>query len=111
MGRALPSQPPNLPSGSTYPDGSRPQLFIASSVLLSSSRKERTVPAFDVKPLDESTLLDFARLVEKHNGAWGGCWCMAFHSEGVGLNSSAAQNRCEKERRVRDNLGHAALVF
>lgn len=36
---------------------------------------------------------------------------MAFHSEGVGRNSSATKNRCEKERRVRDNLAHAALVF
>ena len=62
---------------------------------------------FDVKPLDESTWPDFARLVEKHNGVWGGCWCMAFHSEGVGRNRSAAQNRCEKERRVRDNRAHA----
>ena len=40
---------------------------------------------FGVKPLDESTWPDFARLVEgAHNGVWGGCWCMAFHAEGVG---------------------------
>lgn len=39
---------------------------------------------FGVKSLDETTGSDFARLVEKHSGVWGGCWCMAFHSEGVG---------------------------
>jgi hypothetical protein len=28
---------------------------------------------FCVKPLDESTWPDFADLVERHNGVWGGC--------------------------------------
>jgi GNAT superfamily N-acetyltransferase len=64
-----------------------------------------------VKPLDETTWPDFARLVERHNGVWGGCWCMAFHSEGVGRNKTAAQNRMEKESRVREGRAHAALVF
>ena len=63
------------------------------------------------KPLDETTWPDFARLVEKHNGVWGGCWCMAFHSEGVGRNRTAAQNRSDKERRVREGQAHAALVY
>jgi hypothetical protein len=40
--------------------------------------------AFTVKRLDEATWPDFARLVERHNGVWGGCWCMAFHAEGGG---------------------------
>ena len=66
--------------------------------------------SFTVKPLDESTWPDFARLVEKHNGVWGGCWCMAFHAEGVG-HTSAAQNRSRKETRVREGQAHAALVF
>jgi GNAT superfamily N-acetyltransferase len=66
---------------------------------------------FTVKALDESTWPDFARLVEKHNGVWGGCWCMSFHPEGVGRNKTAAQNRSEKERRVREGRAHAALVY
>ncbi len=61
---------------------------------------------YSVKPLDSSTWPDFARLVEKHKGVWGGCWCMAFHSEGVG-----GQTRSEKERRVREGRAHAALVY
>jgi len=32
---------------------------------------------FSVKPLSETTWPDFARLVERHNGVWGGCWCMS----------------------------------
>jgi GNAT superfamily N-acetyltransferase len=64
-----------------------------------------------VKPLDETTWPDFARLAEKHNGVWGGCWCMAFHPEGVGRNRTASQNRSDKERRVREGHAHAALVY
>ena len=65
---------------------------------------------YAVKPLDASTWPDFAQLVERHNGVWGGCWCMAFHAEGVG-HASAAQNRSSKERRVREGRAHAALVY
>jgi GNAT superfamily N-acetyltransferase len=64
-----------------------------------------------VKPLDEATWLDFARLVEKHNGVWGGCWCMGFHPEGVGRGKTVGQNRSEKECRVREGRAHAALVY
>jgi ribosomal protein S18 acetylase RimI-like enzyme len=66
---------------------------------------------FIVKPLDTSTWPDFAQLVEKNNGIWGGCWCMAFHQEGVGRTKSASQNRSEKEHRVREGQAHAALVY
>ncbi|MFN8597772.1 MAG: GNAT family N-acetyltransferase [Anaerolineae bacterium] len=69
------------------------------------------MPKFNVKPLDESTWPDFARLVEKHNGVWGGCWCMAFHAEGVGRGRTPTQNRTEKEGRVREGRAHAALVY
>lgn len=66
---------------------------------------------FDVRPLDESTWPDFAALVERHNGVWGGCWCMGFHPEGVGRDRTAQQNRDDKECRVREGRAHAALVF
>jgi hypothetical protein len=64
-----------------------------------------------VKALDETTWPDFARLVEKHNGVWGGCWCMSFHSEGVGDKKPPTQSRSEKESRVREGRAHAALVY
>ena len=51
---------------------------------------------FIVKPLDESTWPDFARLVEKHNGVWGGCWCISFHPEGYERNRTAAKNRIRR---------------
>lgn len=36
---------------------------------------------------------------------------MSFHPEGVGHTKTAAQNRAEKERRVREGRAHAALVY
>lgn len=63
------------------------------------------------KPLDETTWPDFAGLVERHNGVWGGCWCMGFHAEGVGRGKTPQQNRTEKEGRVREGRAHAALVY
>ena len=64
-----------------------------------------------VRPLDEASWPDFASLVERNNGVWGGCWCMGFHAEGVGRGKTAAQNRSEKECRVREGRAHAALVY
>lgn len=61
--------------------------------------------------LDASTWPDFAGLVERYNGVWGGCWCMSFHAEGVGRGRTAAQNRADKEARVREGRAHAALVY
>ena len=36
---------------------------------------------------------------------------MGFHAEGVGRTKTPAQNRSEKEARVREGRAHAALVF
>ena len=33
-----------------------------------------------IKPLDANTWDAFARLVERHNGVFGGCWCTWFHT-------------------------------
>lgn len=63
---------------------------------------------FAVKPLAPSTWSDFAAIVERHNGVWGGCWCLAFHPEGA---ERSAQRRQKKECRVRDGTTHAALVY
>jgi GNAT superfamily N-acetyltransferase len=67
------------------------------------------MPSFSAKALDETTWPDFAQLFERHNGVWGGCWCMAFHPEGVGRTKTA--HRSEKECRVREGRAHAALVY
>jgi GNAT superfamily N-acetyltransferase len=64
-----------------------------------------------VRALDATTWPDFADLVARHNGVWGGCWCMGFHAEGFGREPSAAKNRANKECRVREGRAHAALVY
>ncbi len=66
---------------------------------------------YTTRLLDASTWPDFAALVERHNGVWGGCWCMGFHPEGLGDRTSAARNRSLKEVRVREGRAHAALVY
>ena len=34
-----------------------------------------------IRPLSASTWDAFANLVERNNGIYGGCWCIAYHSE------------------------------
>jgi GNAT superfamily N-acetyltransferase len=70
-----------------------------------------SITGLRARPLDASTWPDFAQLVERNNGVWGGCWCMGFHPEGVGRTKTVAQNRAEKEARVRAGRAHAALVY
>ena len=49
--------------------------------------------------------------MEKHNGVWNGCWCVAFHlGRGEAVNTSEAR-REYKERLVRANRSHAALAY
>jgi GNAT superfamily N-acetyltransferase len=66
---------------------------------------------YTVKPLDESTWDAFAALVERNNGVFGGCWCMGFHPDGVGKDTTYELNRERKLERVRAGTAHAALVF
>ncbi|TIU37211.1 MAG: hypothetical protein E5W28_07565 [Mesorhizobium sp.] len=63
--------------------------------------------SFSTKPLDMATWPDFAALVERHNGVWGGCWCMAFHAKGSG----AVGNREAKEAWVREQGRTVAGAF
>jgi GNAT superfamily N-acetyltransferase len=64
-----------------------------------------------VKELAPDTWDAFATLVERHNGIWGGCWCLAFHPKNPERGKSLAGNRALKERLVNEDLAHAALVF
>ncbi len=67
--------------------------------------------SLEVKPLTLETWPAFARLVEKHHGIFGGCWCIGFHlREGEGKKGAAAY-RAMKEARVREGQTHHAMVF
>jgi GNAT superfamily N-acetyltransferase len=63
--------------------------------------------SFTVKPLSATSWPDFAALVERHEGIWGGCWCLAFHAEG---KEPGPHRRMLKEKRVCEGTAHAALV-
>ena len=63
---------------------------------------------FTTRPLDTSTWDAFAELVERNNGIYGGCWCIAFHSE---YQRRVSDPRTLKERLVKEGRAHAALVF
>jgi len=58
--------------------------------------------------LSPATWCEFAALVERHGGIWGGCWCMEFHPDGKARDT---QRRARKECRVREGTAHAALVY
>jgi GNAT superfamily N-acetyltransferase len=64
-----------------------------------------------VKPLDPSTWDAYARLLERHNGVFGGCWCTYFHTFHGEKTFTAEGNRTLKKRLVDEGRAHAALVF
>jgi GNAT superfamily N-acetyltransferase len=60
------------------------------------------------RPLEASTWDAFAELVERNNGVYGGCWCVAFHTA---YEREIRDHRGLKEQLVRAGDAHAALVF
>lgn len=63
-----------------------------------------------IKPLDTTTWPDFAALVERNNGVWGGCWCMGFHTGGAHQGGYEV-HRALKQKLVEAGEAHAALVY
>ena len=49
--------------------------------------------------------------VGRHNGVWGGCWCMGFHAKGPGWGVSTEANRVEKLALVAAGREQAVLVY
>ena len=62
---------------------------------------------YTAQPLDASTWDAFAELVERNNGIYGGCWCIAFQSA---YQRGVSDPRTLKEQLVRAGQAHAALV-
>lgn len=70
--------------------------------------------AWRVRPLDGDTWEDFAELVERNGGVFGGCWCMGHHAteDGTSYHRIAGLDKREaKEELVRAGRAHAALVY
>jgi ribosomal protein S18 acetylase RimI-like enzyme len=64
--------------------------------------------SYEVRQLDASTWDAFAELVERNHGIFGGCWCIGYHPE---CGEKGVDYRAAKERRVRTDGAHAALVL
>ena len=85
---------------------------VESGHLMSASEPTMSrVTEYGVKPLGPDTWDAFAELVERHNGVWGGCWCLAFHPKYPEKGQSVAGNRALKQRLVDEDLTHHAVVF
>lgn len=66
---------------------------------------------FDISPLSSETWPAFDDLVLRHNGIFGGCWCIWFHPDSPERGQGAETNRALKKRYVDEGAAHAALVM
>lgn len=66
---------------------------------------------YPVKPLTPETWEAFARMAERHNGVFGGCWCTWFQTMPAEKERTYDGNRSLKQRLVEEGRAHAALVF
>jgi len=68
--------------------------------------------AYSTKELSPTTWLDFESLFAKHNGVWGGCWCMFYHTKGEFLTKGhGPANRNAKKALVKRRRTHGIIVY
>lgn len=66
---------------------------------------------YRVEALNAHTWDAYARMMERHNGVFGGCWCTYFHTMAGEKTYDAGENRALKQRLVEEGRSHAALVM
>ena len=66
---------------------------------------------FSVRELSPKTWPDFVKIVEKHNGVWGGCWCVVLSDPKGKGTGSASRNKSLKKSLVLEDKSHSALVY
>jgi hypothetical protein len=68
--------------------------------------------AYIAKELTPSTWPDFEKLFAKHNGVWGGCWCMFYHKQGeFQIKDHALENKRAKKALVKRRRSHGIIVY
>lgn len=67
--------------------------------------------AYTIAKLTAETWPAFDDLVLRHNGIFGGCWCIWFHPDSEERGQGAEANRALKRRYVEAGAAHAALVM
>jgi len=65
---------------------------------------------YATRELGPATWRDFARLFSKHNGVWGGCWCVYSQTRG-GFVTDGPRNRRTKHALVKERRAHGILVY
>lgn len=66
---------------------------------------------YSIKPLTPETWDDFEVLAQRHNGVWGGCWCVWFHRSAEIRRGTPEENKALKKSLVQQGRAHAALVY
>lgn len=66
---------------------------------------------YRIEALTPETWDAYARLLERNNGVFGGCWCTWFHTMSWEKKHDWDGNRELKHRLVCEDRAHAALVF
>src|SRR5260370_31480645 len=78
---------------------------------MAAKKTAQPLTDFRIRELGPETWPNFKRIMEKHNGVWGGCWCVAFHLTNRDLKRLATPHRTYKKSLVRAGRAHAALVY
>ena len=66
---------------------------------------------YRIEALTPQTWEAYARLMERHNGVFGGCWCTYFQTMHDDKTFDADDNRSLKQGLVDEGRAHAALVL
>ncbi|XAS75638.1 GNAT family N-acetyltransferase [Dermatophilaceae bacterium Sec6.4] len=77
----------------------------------SGARGTGTETPYTITPLSTETWPAFDALVQRHNGIFGGCWCLWFHPDSPERGQSFEGNRALKKTYVERGQAHAALVM
>ena len=72
---------------------------------------DHKVEGLEIVPLTPDTWAMFDAMVVRHNGIFGGCWCMYFHPDSEERGPGAEGNRAMKKLYVERCVAHAALVI
>src|SRR5215212_469975 len=105
--------------GAQWPKDRNPMCFITPSCPIARKRAPNVrnrpyrgdMNDYPVKALTPETWDAFARMAERHNGVFGGCWCTWFQTMPAEKERTYEGNRSLKQRLVEEGRAHAALVF
>jgi hypothetical protein len=72
----------------------------------------KTANAYSSKELSPTAWPDFEALFAKHNGVWGGCWCMFYRTKGEFLiKGHGPDNKKAKKALVKKRRTHGIIVY